>query len=327
MLRTFGWVGGRLQPIPLPFDETALPKVGWIDAINPTPEESGLVERLAGLKVSNRDELAEIESSSRLAFEDGILYLSMSQLVKPEDGPARSAPLGFVLAKDRLVTIRFEASRLFDSFPDRMRLDKAPGASPAHVFVSLLEAIVDRLADLLEHIRADLDAISSRAFGEDHARYKPKREDAELRATLKRIGRIGDLTSRIRDSLLGIARIVPYAAQAGADFLPADLRPRLKTLRQDISSLADYDAYLANKIQFLLDAVLGFISIAQNNIIKVLTVVSVVGVPPTLVASIYGMNFKLMPELEWAFGYPYALTLILISAIGPLLWFKKRGWF
>ena len=327
MLRTFGCVGGRLHPVPPPFDEAAAPNVTWVDAISPTYDESALIERLTSLHVSSRDELAEIESSSRLAFEDGVLYMSMSQLVKPEDGPARNAPLVFVLSRDRLVTIRFETSKLFDAFPDRMRLDPKSGAGPAHVFVALLESMVDRLADLLEHIRADLDAISSWAFAESHSRYKPKREDEALRAALKRVGRIGDLTSRIRDSLLGIARIVPYAAQAGAELIPAELRPRFKTLRQDLSSLSDYDNYLANKIQFLLDAVLGFINIAQNNIIKVLTVVSVVGVPPTLVASIYGMNFEIMPELKWAFGYPYALTLIVISAVAPLLWFKRSGWF
>jgi magnesium transporter len=326
MLKTFGCVEGTLQPVPPPFDESDVALVGWIDALDPTPDESALIERLTGLHVSSRDELAEIESSSRLAFEDNVLYLSMTQLIKQEQLPGRSAPLGFVLSKDRLVTIRFEQSRLFDIFPDRMRRDRALGAGPAHVFVGLLEAIVDRLADMMENIRADLDAISFRIFGDDAASGKRKREDAELRATLKRIGRIGDLSSRIRDSLLGIGRIVPYTAQMASDWLPADIRPRFKTLRQDVGSLTDYDSYLTNKIQFLMDAVLGFINIAQNNIIKVLTVVSVVGVPPTLVASVYGMNFKSMPELDWAWGYPYALTLIVISAVAPLLWFVRRGW-
>ncbi len=324
MLRIFGCAEGRLQTLPL--DERSAPGIGWIDAFEPTPDESALVEALTGLHLSSRDELSEIENSSRLAFEDGVLYLSMSQLIKPDDRPARSAPLGFVLSKDRLATIRFGQSKLFDVFPDRAQRDRGLAASPAHVFVGLLEAMVDRLADVMENIRADLDAVSYRIFGEDAASGQRKREDAELRATLKRIGRTGDLTSRIRDTLLGIGRIVPYAGQMAADWLPTDIKPRLDTLRQDVGSLTDYDSFLSNKIQFLMDAVLGFINIAQNNIIKVLTVVSVVGVPPTLVASVYGMNFKSMPELEWAWGYPYALTLIVISAIAPLLWFLRRGW-
>ena len=113
---------------------------------------------------------------------------------------------------------------------------------------------------------------------------------------------------------------------ATADGLPGGQKPRLETLAADIRSLTDYDAHLSNKVQFLLDATLGLISIEQANIIKVLTVVSVVGVPPTFFASMYGMNFKYMPELDWVWGYPYALTLILISAVAPLLWFRRRGW-
>jgi magnesium transporter len=143
---------------------------------------------------------------------------------------------------------------------------------------------------------------------------------------LRKIGRAGDLTSKIRNSLLGLGRMVPYVAGLGATWLAAEVKPHLETLRQDIVSLNDYDAHLSNNVQLLLDATLGLINIEQNNIIKVLTIVSVVGVPPTLVASMYGMNFRHMPELDWAWGYQYGLVLIALSAILPLLWFKLRGW-
>ena len=154
----------------------------------------------------------------------------------------------------------------------------------------------------------------------------PAREAADLRAILRRVGAGGDLVSKIRDSLLGLARIVPYVAWRR---LAARCRAsrRLETMRHDIISLNDYDAHLVNKVQLLLDATLGLINVEQNDIIKVLTVVSVVGVPPTLVASMYGMNFKYMPELAWSWGYPYGLALIALSAVAPLLWFKWRGWF
>jgi magnesium transporter len=144
---------------------------------------------------------------------------------------------------------------------------------------------------------------------------------------LRRVGRCGDLASKIRDSLLGIGRIVPYVSSMGADWLPGEVKPHLRTLHQDIVSLTDYDHHLTNKVQLLLDATLGLINVEQNDIIKVLTIVSVVGVPPTLVASMYGMNFKHMPELDWAWGYPYGLALILLSAVLPVAWFKWRGWF
>ena len=183
----------------------------------------------------------------------------------------------------------------------------------------------------LEHIAAELDSLSHRLVAQAGAnararKRRPAREDADLRVALRRVGRGGDFASKIRDSLLGIGRIVPYVATLAAAWLPAEIKPRLKTLRQDVASLSDYDAHLVENVQLLLDATLGLINVEQNDIIKVLTVVSVVGVPPTLVASMYGMNFRHMPELDWAWGYPYGLALIALSAIAPLAWFKWRGW-
>ena len=140
------------------------------------------------------------------------------------------------------------------------------------------------------------------------------------------MGLVNDRISRVRDSLLVFHRIIPYVTQSTEEWFPKDLRPRLKTLRQDVASLSDYDNHLTDKLQFLLDAVLGFITINQSNIIKVMTVVGVVGVPPTLIASIYGMNFENMPELHTVWGYPAALLAILASAILPILWFRHRGW-
>jgi hypothetical protein len=159
-----------------------------------------------------------------------------------------------------------------------------------------------------------------------HYIRQPARESADLRIILRRVGHSGDLASKIRDSLLGIGRIVPYASSLAADWLPPEIKPRLDTVRQDLLSLSDYDAHIVNKVQLLLDATLGLINVEQNNIIKVLTIVSVVGIPPTLIASMYGMNFKGIPEYDWSWGYPYGLALIALSAILPLIWFKLRGW-
>jgi len=190
-----------------------------------------------------------------------------------------------------------------------------------------MEAISDRLADLLENLRDDLDRISKLIFHDAGGAHKrQRRQEKGLQDVLRAIGRAGDTMSLVRDSLLGIGRILPYVAQVGAPWIDRAMRDRIKSLRQDVSSLADYDGHLNSKMQFLLDATLGLINNTQNNIIKVLTVVSVVGVPPTLVASIYGMNFKNMPELNWNFGYPYGITMIVLSAVIPLIWFRLRGW-
>jgi magnesium transporter len=194
--------------------------------------------------------------------------------------------------------------------------------SSGGLFIGLLETVVDRMADVLEHVGGELDGVS-------HQVFQPAKEagETDLRATLQSLGRAGDLLSKIRDSLLGIGRIVPFVAGLTAEWMPAEIKPHLKTLRNDIASLNDYDSYLNTKVQFLLDATLGLINIEQNNIMKVLTVVSVVGVPPVLIAGIYGMNFKAMPELDWAWGYPYAIVLMVVSALIPLVWLKRRRWF
>jgi magnesium transporter len=299
----------------------------WIDVLDPTEAENAAVQAATGLHVASRAELSEIESSSRLGSEDGALFLSMPLAIHVYADDAHSSPLGFVLTRDRLLTIRFETSRAFDAFVQQATRGEMQGHGGPHVFVALLELIVDRLADVLEHIRDNLDGSSRLIFTSTMATgRRPRAEDKMLRALLTTIGRNGDLISEIRDSLLGIARIVPFTEHLGAAWLDQDLHERLRTVRQDVASLSGYDAHLTNKLQFLLDATLGFINIAQNNIIKVLTVVSVVGIPPTLVASIYGMNFKSMPELNWAFGYPYGLAMIVLTAILPLVVFRIRGW-
>jgi magnesium transporter len=274
-------------------------------------------------------ELSEIESSSRLRTENGVLYLSMPAVTR-KDGRPTTTPLGLVLSADRLITIRFEELSAFSSFKHEIVTPCDVHPSSAGAFIGLLEALVDRMADILEQAGNELDDVSHWIFrAEDRKKrnLQPAREESSLRETIRRIGRTGDLVSKIRDSLMGVGRIAPYATGRSIDWMPAPVKPALETLKQDVLSLNDYDAYLAGKVQFLLDATLGVINIEQNNIIKVLTVVSVVGVPPTLVASWYGMNFKDIPELGWSLGYPYAIVLALVSSILPLAWFRKRGWF
>jgi magnesium transporter len=299
----------------------------WIDMIRPEREEVGRVEALTGLHVPVRAELEEIESSSRLAERHGALYLTYPAAKRDEDGETRVTPVGFVLTRERLLSVRFDDMLGFDSFTTRCHSGERRATSGVEVFVGLLETLIDRLADVLEREGEGLDRASHRIFRHGRKGAPPPRQaDAELRAVLRNIGHSGDLISKIRDTLLGLGRILPFVQVTAKDWIPAELRPRFKTMRADIQSLTDYDSHLANKVQFLLDATLGYISIEQNNIIRVLTVVSVVGVPPTFVASMYGMNFANMPELHWAWGYPYVLVVILASAILPLVWFRVRGW-
>jgi magnesium transporter len=317
---------GEIREAPADLGTARLPPdIAWIDLLKPTPDETAFVERATGLRLPTFEELSEIETSSRVRIEDGTLYLSAPLVHRSTAVDPQTTPVGYMLSPERLVTVRFEPLTAFITFAPA-----AQGAG-AEVFAGLIDAIVDRLADVLEHIAAELDTLSHRLFRsgpiEGNNRRHHAREAADLRGILRRVGANGDLVSKIRDGLLGLARIVPYVASMGAGWLPEPVKLRLDTIRNDIASLSDYDTHLVNKVQLLLDATLGLINAEQNNIIKVLTIVSVVGVPPTLVASVYGMNFKYMPELDWTWGYPLGLALIALSAVAPLFWFKWRGWF
>jgi len=296
----------------------------WIDMLSPTPEERAMVETATGLELPTEAEIAEIESSSRVSIENGVVYLSMPLLTQVDSDP-NSASIGYVLSKTQLVTIRFRPSRVFDNFATRLPRTEMVDQCGARILVGVLEAIVDRLADVMELSRNNLDNVSRRIFHSDGP-HRPTAEDMALRATLRTLGRVGDLISKVRDSLLGARRIASYLGQVEKEMFAPDLRVRLKTLRQDIGSLTDYDMHLTNKTQFLLDATLGFINIAQNNIMKVFTITSVLGIPPVLLAGMWGMNFEYMPELKWQFGYPLAIVAIILSAVAPLYWFRKRGW-
>lgn len=298
----------------------------WIDMVNPDEATRQLVEAMTGLHVPAREELSEIETSSRLWREGETLTLSLPGLVRGEAGEPRSSPIGFVLSPERLLTVRFAPVPAFDTYAARCRLGQNTDRNSMSLMLGLCESLVERIADVLEREGEELDAVSRRVFRPSESRrIRPRRAETELRAMLRNIGRVGDLVSKARDMLLGLGRMIPFVL-ANAAWITPEHKSRFKILRADIASLTDYDGHLANKVQFLMEATIGFIGIEQSNIIRVLTVVSVVGVPPTFFASMWGMNFRHMPELDWSFGYPVALLVIALSAILPIVLFRIRGW-
>jgi magnesium transporter len=307
-------------------DAHAARQVSWLDLLDPTEDEKVSVESKYGFKLPSREELSEVESSSRIAEENGVLFLSIPLVSHGRGVDEPLSPIGFVLSKDVLVTIRYMQLRSFDTVA--AKLSKADArASSVDVFAALVDEMVDFNADWLEDIAAELDALSRSVFLRSRTRRRHlTRSNDALHRTLIEVGNAGERLSRIRGSLLGLQRIVPFVAEPERDWVPNTTRMRLKSAQTDLLSLTDYETHLSDKVQFLLDAVLGFITTKQNDIFTVLTIVSVIGIPPTLVAGIYGMNFKNMPELEWAWGYQFGLVLIVLSAILPLLWFKWRGW-
>jgi magnesium transporter len=293
----------------------------WIDLFHPTDEEIARVGDVTGLRVPTEGQVSEIESTSRLAFEKGAYYLSAPLVGASADGGHPLTPVGFVLSPRVLLTVRFAELPSFDAA--RSLCVAQPPKNAEEALLHIFETIVDRAADALERVGAACDELSNAAFrGSTHR----KAASGQLSATLRRIGDVAEKISRIRDELLALGRIGSYVTESGIEGAPAVNVARMKSIRADVTSLTDYQAHLSSKVQFLLDATLGFINIEQNDIVKTLTIASVVGVPPVLVAGIYGMNFRVMPELHWTLGYPFAIALIVLSGLLPLWWFKRRGW-
>ena len=315
------------DPPPDEANHAVHPGAVWIDLLRASGADRNLVAQVTGLHVPDRAELDEIETSSRLYRRHGALHLSAAITRPGQDGAPEVTPIGFVLSKDRLISVRFVDLPSFDELSATCRGPDSETRTSSEFFTAILEGMIDRLADVLERVGANLDRISHQIFhAGDTKRSRGAKADKELRAVLRMVGQDGDLISKLRDTLLAIGRMVPFVITNATPWLDAHSIARLETVREDLRSLNDYDEHLSNKVQFLLDATLGFINIEQNEIVKVLTVVSVVGVPPTLVASMYGMNFKNIPEYDWAWGYQWGLFLIFGSAIASLLWFKLRGW-
>ena len=297
----------------------------WIDLLNPTAEETAQVAADYGIAVPSRESLQEIETSSRLRAVEQVLYVSMPLAIQDESAGFAPVPLGFVLSAQRLVTVRYSDIAAFSQVEARVGQKQDVGSTQA--FCALIEGMVDFGADRLEKLSSDMAVVSARAFGrQTSSQQHDKRISQGLRECLKAIGIAGDQLSHSRESMLGLQRIIGFVLKMATDWLLPDHKTRLSTAQQDLISLVDFEAHLSAKSQFLLDAILGFINTEQNEIFKVLTIVSVVGIPPTLIASMYGMNFHDMPELSWRWGYPYGLTLIALSVLLPIFWFKRRGW-
>lgn len=297
----------------------------WIDLEEPTREEEAMVERSLGFSVPTRDDMIEIEPSSRLYERDGALVMTMSVLFGVQDKDPRSEPISFVLKDGKLVTIRYMTPKPWLAFSREARVAADLVRDAPTALIRLLDAIADRLADELEAGGAEIERISRQTFRHEAGHRVPTQR---LEATLHRIGRVQSLISKIRETAVSTARALSFLSASDRLHRPDCTRAReqVVSLQTDIGALIDYSSYLSGQLTFLLDASLGLISIEQNSAMKLFSWAALVFLPPTLVAGIYGMNFRFMPELEWVGGYPMALTLIVLSAVLPLWILRRKGW-
>jgi magnesium transporter len=324
MLRVFG---PECSAVPVDAATlTALPEGAiWIDLFQPTREEEALAEKLIGANIPTREELSEIEPSSRLYHKRGMTFLTMSVLYGVVGGHPASDPVGFILTDKYLVSVRYIDPKPFIIFTEHVHAEPDIADDARTLFVRLLDAIIDRLADEYEVAGKEVEMISSHVF--DHRVQRGQRHpELRLEALLMRIGKVQQLLARLRETSISTTRLLTFLVSLVSIHDDADNRRHVENLIDDAKALTDHSSFIGDNLTFLLDASLGLINLEQNMVMKTFSVFAVVFMPPTLIAGIYGMNFEHMPELKWLFGYPFALGLILASAIIPFLIARRRGW-
>ncbi len=304
-----------------------IPKLVWIDLLCPTEEEENLVEKLIATSIPTRDEMQEIELSSRLYQKNGIVYATATIVTQADTPEPEMHAVTFVISGQCLITVRYSDPQPFKVFLGRTSIVSADTYHGNTVLAGLMEAIVDRMADILENVGHSIDDMTKKIFRPhlqgDDARSKEKPELDEM---LRQVGIRGDLISKTRESMISINRLLGFVLQTAYFKSGSEENSRVQSILRDIHALSDHASFLSNKVNFLLDAILGMISMEQNGIIKIFSVAAVVFLPPTLVASIYGMNFDIMPELKWHLGYPFSIGLMILSAYLPYKFFRRKGW-
>ena len=326
MLRSFGLrdqclrrnltcTGESDDPIVIPHDSV------WVDVFDPSLQERDAIKSLLGVETPSRDDLDEIEISSRLYLEDNAIFMTALVLSRTETTDPECQPVSFILAGERLLTVRYSEPQPFNTFANRAERQTHLWPKGDLVLAGLLEAIIDRTADVLEKVGGEVDAVSKHVFSANGGGASK-----DYQSILLRLGAKNDLTSKARESLISLGRLLAFLSQAIDQKPSRDMKGRIKVMTRDVQSLSDHTTYLSNKITFLLDAVLGVVNIEQSRIIRILSVAATVFLPPTLLASIWGMNFHHMPELDWTYGYGVALFSIILSAIVPYFLFRWRKW-
>lgn len=320
MITAYLPANGMLRPVSVARGEAIPQGTVWIDALLPDDDDLTFLDRALNLDVPTKEDMNEIEMSSRLYQEGDALYMTATMVCQADTPEPSIVPVTFVLSDHRLLTLRYAEPTPFRLYAAQAQRHAVPCAGGEEVLAGLLDAIVDRLADLLERVQGDVESIS-------HEIFKPKgtakRDYSDI---IARIGRAHSLTSQVKESLVSFGRLASFVARPTEVKLSKIADHGFKTFTRDVTALGDHAAYLANNINFLLDATLGVINNEQTGIIKIFSVAAVVFLPPTLIASIYGMNFEVMPELSFAYGYPISLGVMVLSAILPYLFFKYRGW-
>lgn len=323
MLSVYVQNGTALERIPVESGGELPEAAVWIDLVTPTVQEDRMVESLLGIAVPTREEMQEIEVSSRLYVENGARYMTATLMCQSDTATPKTTAVTFILSKHRLCTVRYDEPRPFAIVEHKLGRACGPKVTGDSVLMDLLDAVIDRSADILERVAAEVDQVSVSIFEPTQVQVQQSYNDV-----LKALGRKGDLTSKVRESQVSVGRLLSFLGhEAEVMKWNKDVRTQIQSMQRDVISLTDHASFISNKVTFLLDAMLGVVNIQQNAIIKIFSIMAVVFMPPTLVASIYGMNFHGgMIELDWQYGYLWALGLMVVVAILPIAFFKWKKW-
>ncbi|MDO8315221.1 MAG: magnesium/cobalt transporter CorA [Rugosibacter sp.] len=318
MLNAFELHNGRLRQIPVESRaELAATQPIWVDVIGPSAEERAWIKEIFGLKLPDTDDISDLEESARFYIEEsGEIHLHSDFLLDKAD-ESRNVAVAFVLHQNILFSVRDEELPVFRLQRLRARIQPGYVSEGKDVLLDLYAADVEYSADALEDVYAALEAVGRKVLSTNVT-------DAEAASILADIAKEEDLNGRIRRNVLDTRRALSFLIRGR--LLAPNQHEDARQILRDIESLDGHTAFIFNKINFLMDAVVGFININQNKIIKIFSVASVALLPPTLIASIYGMNFKFMPELDWSYGYLYSIALMVISVAVPFAVFRKKGW-
>lgn len=315
MLMAFTLSKGILEQVAINAAADLVPEIIWVDAINPNEEERDWLRSAYNQELPTIDDLYEIEATSRFYENEFGLHIS-SYFLNYADEDSENISAAFVFNGDRLFTLREEELAAFRLFRLRARKGLVNLTNSKSILLGLFETKVENLADILERVAADLEATSKQVLG--------NAEQDDMESLLTDIATREDINGKVRISMMDLQRMLYLLLRSG--ILNAEQSERLRDIIRDSESLIANTAFLFDKIKFLLDTTLGFINVNQNKIIKIFSVASVVFLPPTMVASIYGMNFDIMPELSWRFGYAWAIGVMALSAVAPFFYFKRRKW-
>ena len=331
MITIHAQTGSRAIEQPLAIGGTLPPGTVWIDMLRPDEAERRFLAGLLGIELPTREEMKEIEASSQLYVRNECVYLTTRMISQADTPHPVMSELTFVLTPQHMISIRYHEPRSLLVFAARATRRPELIASAEAALLGALDAVTDRVADVLELIGGRIDGLSTRIFEDTlpaaTGNKRRRHATSELQDVLRGVGQAGDLTHKVRESLAGLERLVTFLSSTAAGRMGKDQKTSVKTLTRDLRSLHEHAGFLAHEVNFLLDATLGLINIEQNTIIKIFSVASVAFLPPTLIASIYGMNFhQNFPELDWAYGYPYAIALMVLSAAIPFWYFRRRGW-